>query len=140
MPLKLALGVKVIAPPALTFTVPFGTAINCANPGVSSVPLMLKIVGIVPSGSLSLNNKLSGTFVASSLILAISEVATGASGAGLMVIATLTGVETAPPLSVAVNGMLTVPLKLSAGLKIRPAACAGVSTVVVSTGVVPSAK
>ena len=140
VPLKLGAGVKVTAPAALTFTVPLGTAITWAIPGVSAVPLMLKMVGMVPSGSLSLNNKLSGTLAASSFIFAMSGCAIGASGTALMVIAMLAGAETAPLLSVAVKGMLTVPLKLAAGLKIRPAACAGVSTVVVSTRVVPSAK
>ena len=139
-PLKLGAGVKVISPLALTFTVPFGTVITCAMPGVSAVPLMLEMVGLGPSGSLSLNSKFSGTLVASSFMLAMSGCASGASGTGLMVIAMLAGAETAPLLSVAVKGMSTVPLKLAAGLKIRPAACAGVSTVVVSTRVVPSAK
>ena len=140
VPLKLGAGVKVITPLALTLTVPFVTLIICAKPGVSAVPLMLNIVGVVPSGSLSLNNKFSGTLLASSFIFAMSGCAIGASGAGLMVIAILAGVEIAPPLSVAVNGILTLPLKLIAGTKIRPAACAGVSAVVVRTGVMPSAK
>ena len=43
-------------------------------------------------------------------------------------------------LSVTVNGMLTVPLKSAAGLKIRPAASLGLSGVFAVTGVVPSGR
>ena len=108
VPLKLASGVNVIAPDALILIVPLGTEILCGLP-VSATPLILKIVGVVPSGSLSLNNKLSGTLLASSLMLAISELATGASGTGFIIIATLAGAETPPLLSIAIKAMLTVP-------------------------------
>ena len=53
VPLKLAAGVKVITPAALTLTVPLVTGIVCATPGVSVVPLMLVTVSGLPSGSLS---------------------------------------------------------------------------------------
>ena len=53
MPLKLASGVNVITPVALTFTVPPVTGIACAVPGVKVVPLMLVTVKVSPSRSVS---------------------------------------------------------------------------------------
>ena len=53
LPLKLSAGVKVITPAVLTLTVPLVTAIVCAMPGVKVVPLMLCMLGVVPSISLS---------------------------------------------------------------------------------------
>ena len=66
-------------PVTFTLTIPFGTLIVWAAP-VKAVPLMLDIVGVVPSISLSLANKLSTIFVSSSLIVRVSGLATGASG------------------------------------------------------------
>ena len=48
--------------------------------------------------------------------------------------------ETAPELSVTVNGIVTLPLKLAVGTNTRPAVWAGVSGVPATTGVVPSAR
>ena len=54
-----------------------------------------------------------------------SLVATGASFTGVMLKTWVATGEVRPAGSVTVNGMLTVPLKLGAGVKIKPAACAG---------------
>ena len=76
----------------------------------------------------------------SSLPLAGVGVATGGSLTGLTVIAAVAAGEVAPPLSVTVNGMLTVPLKLAAGTNIMLAACRGVRLVLTgtATGGVPA--
>ena len=87
--------------------------LSCAS-GVS-----ISLSGVPPVIRLPAAEPLIGTVLAS--LLAI-----GASLTGAMLIAVLTTGEVAPWLSVTVKGMLTVPLKLSAGVKIKPAACTGV--------------
>ena len=51
----------------------------CATPGVSVVPLMLWMVGVVPSGSLSPVNGVKVIAVPSSVMLYVSVTAIGAS-------------------------------------------------------------
>jgi hypothetical protein len=51
----------------------------------------------------------------------------------------LAGALVPPSSSVTVNGIVTVPLKFAAGVKMRLAACAAVIGVPATTGVVPSA-
>ena len=92
---------------------------------------------MVPSTSVPVKFTVTGT---SSGLFTLLETATGASFTSLTVITALAAADTAPLLSVTTNGIVTVPLKFGAGLKIKPAACAGVSGVFASTGVVPSAK
>ena len=88
--------------------------VSCAS-GVST-----SLSGVPPVIRLPVAVPLIGTVLAS--LLAI-----GASLTGAMLMVVVAMGEVAPWLSVTVNGMLTVPLKLSAGVKIKPAACAGVS-------------
>ena len=78
MPLKFASGVKVISPPALTFTVPFVTGIVCAVPGVKVVPLMLTTLNVPPSESLSNATGFKVIAEPFSCMLYTSSTATGA--------------------------------------------------------------
>ena len=73
-------------------------------------------------------------------MLLVSATAAGLSLAAVTVIGVVATAEVAPRLSVTVNGMLTVPLKLGAGLNTKPAACSGVSAAPATTGVTPSAR
>ena len=65
--------------------------------------------------------------------------AVGVGSEAVTVITSSADAETAPELSVTVNGIVTSPLKLAAGTNTSVAASAAVSGVVVETGVVPSA-
>ncbi len=76
----------------------------------------------------------------SSVAVRVSSIASGLSFCALTVMVAAAVVDVAPPLSVTLNGILTVPLKLSAGVKIKPAACAGVNAEFATTGVTPSAR
>ena len=97
------------------------------------------VISAFAGSSTSLPIKPTVTGVSSGVVVVIG-VATGKSLTGLILIVKVPGnTETALLLSVAVNGIVTVPLKLSVGTNFNVAACAGVSGVVVETGVTPSA-
>ena len=72
--------------------------------------------------------------------LEVDGVAVGRSITGVTVMTSFADVETLPSLSVTVNGTVTVPLKLAAGVNTSVAACAAVIGVPATTGVVPSAR
>ena len=91
----------------------------------------------VPSTSLAA--KVTGTCASSNVFL-LADTATGGSFTSVIVNTALAGADVAPLLSVTVNGIVTVPLKLSVGLKIKPAACAAVNGAPAMTGVVPLAR
>ena len=92
----------------------------------------------VPSGSVPVRSMVIPD--ASSAPLEVDGVAVGRSMTGVTVMTSLADVETLPSLSVTVNGTVTVPLKLAAGVKTSVAACAAVIGVPATTGVVPSAR
>ena len=93
----------------------------------------------VPSGSVPARS--TGMVGASSAPLDVDGVAFGRSMTGVTVMTSLAGdAETLPSLSVTVNGIVTVPLKLAAGVKTSVAAWAAVTGVPATTGVVPSAR
>ena len=68
---------KVITPVAETLTVPLATAMVCAVPGVSGVPLMETMERGSSLGSVSLASRLSGPVVPFLATEKVSSVATG---------------------------------------------------------------
>ena len=102
----------------------------------------LLIVNGLPSTSVSLPNNVALLIVnvVSSAAAITSSIATGASFCGLTVIVVVAVGEVVPPSSVMLKAILAVPLKFGAGVKIKPAAWAGVNAEFATTGVTPSAK
>ena len=94
---------------------------------------------LVTVPSVSVPAKLTAILV-SSLPLEMLGVAVGPSWTLLTVITSLAGAETLFSLSVTVNTMVTLPLKLATGTNTRVAASAAVIGVLAKTGVVPSAR
>ena len=76
----------------------------------------------------------------SSITAIKSALATGVSFTEATLTCAVKVLELVPLLSVALNAMLTVPLKLGAATKIKPVAWAGVNGELASTGVTPSAR
>ena len=78
--------------------------------------------------------------VVSSLPLTVTATVSGASFTAAIAISTVAGDEGVPLLSVTVKLNDKLPLKLLAGVKTKPDACAGVKFIAVVTAVTPSAK
>ena len=98
--MKFKVGVKVTRPPELMATVPLGTLKLCGVPGVSKLPLMDCTVNVLLSTSVSFVARVK-TSGASSSVLKLSAVASGASLAPWMVMVRL-AVEVSPSPSVMV--------------------------------------
>ena len=102
--------------------------INVPTPGIVNC---VTLSGL-PSTSVSFVSTLPVAGV-SSVTATVSSTATGRSLTGFTVMLALAAGDVAPLLSVTVNGILTVPLKLDAGINWMLAACVGVSAVLTGT-------
>ena len=144
VPVKFAAGVKtsvaawaaVTGVPATTGVVPLARK---STPSLAGGSVVMVTKSTVPSGSVPVRS--TAMVGASSAPLDVEGVAVGRSIPGVTVMTSLAvDAETLPSLSVTVNGIVTVPLKLTAGVKTSVAACAAVTGVPATTGVVPSAR
>ena len=117
-----AVTVKGVAMPATLNWVTLSCAMGVST-SLSGVPPVMRLPAAEP---------LIGAVLASGLAFGASL-----TGAILMVVVAMG--EVAPWLSLTLKAMLTVPLKLGAGVKMSPAACAGVNGVFAAIGV-PSAS
>ena len=113
-PEKSSFGTRMILPSAATTTEPFGTAMDCAVPGVNGTPLISITVRGSPSGSASLASRAIATGVSKPVVV-VSSTASGPGFTGWIVIV----VAIVPPLlSVTLKGMTVSPTLSTVGMKV----------------------